>query len=162
QMIRQQLGFDLRKDLIAGLGPRIAFYIQTPAGAARAENRSAQLITQFSGLTIAAQIRDRAAISRTLEPLINANNGFLEAQPQARHGADTPRRLDPLMNATTGFLEAQHQSGMARTPASAASAAPQFRKQAGARPTYVMEVPEGYLPPPFATMFRPTVILGTE
>jgi prepilin-type processing-associated H-X9-DG protein len=37
-----------------------------------------------------------------------------------------------------------------------------FRKEEGGRPKYVLELPQGMLPPPFSTLFRPTVILGQE
>jgi prepilin-type processing-associated H-X9-DG protein len=37
-----------------------------------------------------------------------------------------------------------------------------FRKEEGSRPRYVLELPQGLLPPPFSTMFRPTIILGRE
>ena len=50
EVIRQQFGFDLRKDLIAGLGPKLAFYMQTPAeGAAIGGNRAARMIGRLSG-----------------------------------------------------------------------------------------------------------------
>jgi hypothetical protein len=55
--IRQQFGFEL-KDVISSLGPKLAVYAQAPAGDAGA-NRAAMLITQFSGLTISAQVRDK-------------------------------------------------------------------------------------------------------
>ena len=58
QALRQRFGFDLRKDVLAQLGPRIAVYSQAapPAGAAMA----AAMIGQIAGLTIAVQARDEA------------------------------------------------------------------------------------------------------
>ncbi len=122
--IRQQFGFDLRKDLIAGLGPKLAVYEQAPAEAAGpAGNRPARMISGLSGITIAAQIQDQAALTRAIEPLMNVANQVLQG-------------------AAGGNL--------------------QFRKQEGARLSYIMDLPAGMLPPPFATLFRPTIVAGKD
>ena len=122
--IRQQFGFDLRKDLIAGLGPKLAFYEQAPAEGAGVEgNRAAQMIAGLSGITISAQIRDQAALTRAIEPLMTVVNQVLQGGP-------------------AGNLE--------------------FRKQEGARPSYILDLPAGLLPPPFATLFRPTIVVGKD
>jgi hypothetical protein len=77
--IRQQFGFDLRKDLIAGLGPKVAVYEQAPAEAGGpAGNRPARMISGLSGITIAAQIQDQAALTRAVEPLMNVANQILQ------------------------------------------------------------------------------------
>ena len=123
--IRQQFGFDLRKDLIAGLGPKLSFYEQAPAEGAGgpAGNRAAKQLFGLSGITIAAQVKDSAALTRAIEPLMNVVNQVLQQAP--------PGNLS-------------------------------FRKQEGARLTYTLDLPEGMLPPPFATLFRPTIIVGKE
>ncbi len=54
---------------------------------------------------------------------------------------------------------------MARRPNQAGGAgapAPEFRKQPGDRPTYVLDLPPGLLPPQLAEMFQPTVSLGKD
>src|SRR5262249_2643129 len=38
----------------------------------------------------------------------------------------------------------------------------EVRKAPNVRPEYYLNLPEGLLPPPFSTMFRPTIILGKE
>ncbi len=123
---RQQFGIDLRNDLIVGLGPKLALYMQTPAeGAQVGPNRAAKMIARLSGLTISAQVRDHAALSRAIEPVMKIANLLLQ------------------------------QGGPP-------GAALEFRKQEGARPLYVLDFPEGMLPPPFSTLFRPTVVLGKD
>src|SRR5262249_49408929 len=57
QALRQRFGFDLRKDVLSQLGPKMAVYSQAPpAGAAMAT----ALIGQIAGLTVAVQARDEA------------------------------------------------------------------------------------------------------
>jgi prepilin-type processing-associated H-X9-DG protein len=124
--VRQELGFDLRKDLIAGLGPRFTFSMQDPAGGAKG-NRAAAVINRLGGATITAEVRDEAALSRA---------------------------IDPLMKHASRLI-----GEMAGGPGGAGLA---FRMEGGARPKYVLDLPQGMLPPPFSTMFRPTVILGKE
>jgi prepilin-type processing-associated H-X9-DG protein len=134
EMIRQQLGFDLRKDLLASLGSKVAIYAKAPP-VPPGGNRAAMMIQQLAGATISFQVRNEAGMSRVIEPLMNAINRGLEAQ---------------------------HQMQMARNPAGGGGAALQFRKQGGPRPAYVMDVPAGVLPPPFSTMFRPTILLARD
>ncbi len=125
-VIRQQFGFDLRKDLIAGLGPKLVLYVQVPAeGAEAGGNRAAKMIASLSGLTISAQVRDQAALSRAIDPVMKMANLILQQGGPPGAGLE-------------------------------------FRKQEGARPVFVLDLPAGLLPPPFATLFRPTVVLGKD
>jgi hypothetical protein len=135
EAIRRQFGLDLRQDLLARLGPKLSIYTQPPAADAGA-NRAAFLVTQFSGLTVTAQVRDEAVVSRALGPLMKMVNRMLAEVPAGR------RRNPPLVVADTGLLE--------------------FRKSEGPRPAYIMDVPLGILPPPFGAMFRPAVMLSKE
>jgi prepilin-type processing-associated H-X9-DG protein len=123
--IRQEFGFDLRKDLIAGLGPKLTFSMQDPAGGAKS-SRAAAVIGRVGGATLTVQVRDEAALSRAIDPVMKQVNRIGE---------------------------------MAGPPGGAGLT---FRKEPGARPKYVLDLPQGLLPPPFSTMFRPTVILGPE
>ncbi len=84
---------------------------------------AARQIAKLSGLTIAAQIQDQAALTRAFEPVIKMFNMALQGGP-------------------AGNLE--------------------FRKLDGARPSYVLDLPAGLLPPPFATLFRPTIVMGKD
>ncbi len=129
-VVRQQFGFDLRKDLFAGLGPRFTFSMQDPAGGTRG-GRAAAMINRLGGATITAQVRDEAALSRAIDPVMKQANRLLDEMagpPGAR-------------------------------PAGAGLA---FHKEEGGRPRYVLDLPQGMIPPPFSTLFRPTVILGQE
>ena len=125
--LRQQFGFDLRKDLLAGLGPKLTFALRDPAGGSKV-SRAAALINRVGGATIAMEVRDEAAMSRAVEGLVKMLNMAL--------------------------------SNMGGPPAGGAKL--EFRKKEGARPRYGLDLPEGLLPPPFSTMFRPTIILGSE
>jgi prepilin-type processing-associated H-X9-DG protein len=133
EMFRQQFGFDVRKDLLSSLGPKLAIYAQAPPAEAGA-NQAAMMITQLAGLTISVQVRDESVLSRTIAPLMKTVNAIIEA------------------------LAARAR----RDPTGAGGAALEFRKKEGPRPTYIMELPPGTLPPPFAEMFRPTVLLGKD
>src|SRR5262249_2549644 len=64
----RRFGFDLRKDLIAGLGPKLAFSMQDPAGGAKG-SRAAAMINRVGGATLAIQVRDEAALSRAVDGL---------------------------------------------------------------------------------------------
>src|SRR6185312_3946291 len=128
--IRQEFGFGLRKDLIAGLGPQLTFSLQDPARGARG-SRAAAMINRLGGATITAQVRDEAALSRSIDGAIKVANRVLAEIGEERPGGGPP-----------GVLA--------------------LHKEEGARPRYVLDLPQGLLPPPFSTMFRPTIILGKE
>src|SRR5262249_51658973 len=125
--VRQQFGFDLRKDLIAGLGPKLAFSLQDPAGGAKGSH-AAQMINRLGGATIAMEVRDEAALSRAVDGLVRMANFIVT---NLRERSPELARLE-------------------------------VRKAPDVRPEYYLNVPEGLLPPPFSTMFRPTIILGRE
>src|SRR5262249_7295585 len=78
----RQFGFDLRKDLIAGLGSKLVFSMQDPAGESKGSRASA-LINRLGGSTLAVQVRDEAALSRSMDGLMKmlkfilANAGVL-------------------------------------------------------------------------------------
>ncbi len=126
EMIRQQFGLDLSHDLLPGLGPKLAFYVQPPALAAGRDPATA-VLSQFTGLTFAAQVRDQVALTRSIDPLVRSINAIFEAR---RGGPNAP-----------GFA---------------------FRKQDGPRPTYLLDLPHGSVPPQIAAMFQPTLTLGKD
>jgi prepilin-type processing-associated H-X9-DG protein len=121
--VRREFGFDLRKDLIAGLGPKLTFSMQDPAGGKKVSHAAA-LINRAGGVTLTLQIRNEAALSRSIGGVVKMTNFVLT----------NVRTEVPL----------------------------QFRQEEGGRPKYVLNLPEGLLPPPFSTMFRPMIILGPE
>jgi prepilin-type processing-associated H-X9-DG protein len=129
EVIRQRLGFELRKDVLAPLGPKFALYSQAPA--AEGANPAMAVLGEFTGLTIAAQARDEA-LGPNLDGLVEAINRFIRSQ----------------------------QAPARRGRPDAAAAAVGFRKQDAKRPTYLLDLPEGTLPPPLLAMFRPTLELG--
>lgn len=125
--IRQMFGFDLRKDLIAGLGPNITFSMQDPAGGKKLSHAAA-LINRAGGTTLTLQVRDPAAMARSIDGLM---------------------KVAKVALANVG-------------PRGGEAWALEFRREPGDRPKYVMDLPPNLLPPPFSTMFRPTIILGPE
>ncbi len=130
QAFRQRFGFDLRQDVLAQLGPKIAVYSQAQAGGGAVDPASA-ILGQLTGLTIAAQARDES-LARNLDKLIEAINLIVRSQQAAA------RRGQPDPNA--GAIG--------------------FKKLDAKRPTYVLDLPPGGLPPQIMAMFRPTVELG--
>src|SRR4029077_20307643 len=62
EVIHQQFGFELRKDLLVPLGPKLAFYAQAAAADAGADPATAMML-QFTGLTLSAQVRDEPALA---------------------------------------------------------------------------------------------------
>jgi prepilin-type processing-associated H-X9-DG protein len=133
QALSQQFRVDLGNDVLGQLGPKLSFYIQAPAKVAGADPATAML-SQFSGLVVSAQVRDPSAFARTFDPLMKAVNRIIQAQQAAARG----NRPDP------------------NAPVIA------FRKQDGPGSTYVLDLPEGSLPPPLLAVFRPTITLGKE
>jgi prepilin-type processing-associated H-X9-DG protein len=89
------------------------------------------MMGQFTGLTIAAQAKDEA-LGRNFDKLIQAINLIIQSQQAAG------RRGQPDPNAR----------------------AIAFRKQGAKRPTYVLDLPQGAVPPQVQAMFKPTVELG--
>jgi prepilin-type processing-associated H-X9-DG protein len=126
EMIRERFRLDIRNDLLPGLGPKLAFYLQ-PAAADAARDPVTAMLSQFTGLTLVAQVQDHAAMTRSIDPLMRAINVILQAQ---RGGPNAPALA--------------------------------FRKEDGPRPTYVLDLPEGGLPPQILAMFQPTVTLGKD
>ena len=126
EMIRERFGLDIRNDLLPSLGPKLAFYAQ-PAAANAAGDPATAMLSQFTGLTLAAQVRDQAAMTRSFDPLMRAINAILQAQ--------------------RGWPECSgHRVPQTGRPA----------------PTYVLDLPQGGLPPQILAMFQPTVTLGKD
>jgi prepilin-type processing-associated H-X9-DG protein len=126
EMIRQRFGLDIRNDLLPGLGPKLALYAQPSAGNV-GQDAATAMLAQFSGLTLAVQVRGQAALTRSFDPLMRTVNAILVTQ---RAGPNAP------------VLE--------------------FRKQDGPRPSYVLDLAQGGLPPQILAMFEPTFTLGRD
>ena len=86
EMIRQRFGLDIRNDFLPSLGPKLAFYAQPSAGNVGQDPATAML-AQFSGLTLAVQVRDQAALTRAFDPLMRTVNAILVTQ---RAGPNAP------------------------------------------------------------------------
>jgi hypothetical protein len=126
--VRQLFGLELRDDLLRHLGPKLAVYAQEVGQGAAVDPASA-VMAQFTGQTLAVQVRDAAAVARVLDRLMAGLNRIIKQ----RQTAGRPDQAD--------------------------AASFEFRKQAAPRPTYVLDLPPGSVPPQWAAMFRPTVVL---
>lgn len=87
--VRNDFGLDLRGDLLKHLGSKVAIYSQAgeapPPG-----NPLAAIMAVYSGLTVTAEVRDEAALSKQLESLIKGINRVL-TQGRWGDGADPPQ-----------------------------------------------------------------------
>ena len=133
EFARQQLGVNLRKDLIGHLGPKVAFYAEA-SDPAPAANPAVALMQQFAGYTLAAQVSDRAAVAGAIERLFKRINESLIA-----HG------------------EAARRNPAAGVPPGAPA---QLRKIDGPNPAYVLDFPPGAQAAQLAAIFQPTLLLG--
>ena len=64
-------GIDLRKELLGHVGPRLAFYAQSPRGE-EAATAASMLMSRVAGFTLAAEVRDEAAVSSAIDSLIKS------------------------------------------------------------------------------------------
>jgi hypothetical protein len=132
-IIMEQQGIDLRKDLLANLGSKLAFYTQSnlhdePVSAAGlAASRAA-------GATFSVQLRDRDRVARAIDPLMRSFGPFL--RQRFRFG---PRdRLSQIVAALS------------------------FHRPAGPHPRYAIDWPPNTLTPPYSSLLRPTVVVGKD
>ncbi len=109
EMIRERFELDIRNNLLPSLGPMLTLYAQ-PAAANAARDPATAMLSQFTGLTLAAQVRDRAAMTRSFDPLMRAINVILQAQKGAPnapvlafHKQSGPRRTYVLDLAQGGL-----------------------------------------------------------
>ena len=56
QAIQQQLGVNLRNDILARMGPKVSFYMQSTGG--NAANPMLAMLTMFSGATFSLDVHD--------------------------------------------------------------------------------------------------------
>ncbi len=131
--IMAQQGVQLRKDLLAQLGPKLAFFTQSNL---RDDSQSvaALMASRAAGTTFTAQVRDRETVARA---------------------------IDPLMRGFAGFMRQNFRVG-ARDRLAMIAASLSFRREGGPHGRYVMDWPANTLTPPFSTMLRPTVVVGSD
>lgn len=132
-IIVQQQGVDLRRDLLANLGTKLAFYTQSNT---HDEPGSAGGLaaSRAAGTTISVQLRDQDRVSRV---------------------------IDPLMRSSGPFLRQQFRFG-ARDRLSAIVASLNFRRMAGQNARYVLDWPPNTLAAPYSSLLRPTVVVGKD
>src|SRR5262249_20756953 len=72
---------------------------------------------------------------------------------QVRDQAKVAKALDPAMGIVNRMLAQAGGPG---------GNGPEFRKQAGDQPSYVLEVPPGLVPPQFQGLYQPTISLAKD
>ena len=126
-------GIDLRKELLAHIGPPIVFYAQAPHSIDKASVASL-LISRVAGFTVAARVRDETAVSRAIDSLVKSFNPMLRDYLRG-----VPRnRVAPSL----AFLK--------------------FQKLAGPQPKYELALPPDSLPAPYATKLRPAIVISRD
>ena len=141
-MLRQQLGIDLRRQILGALGPRMAFHVRPDQGAqvnveamippdALPEGEGGGLLRSLianqmaviGGLTMLIEVRDRDAFAEALDRLVAVANGALS---QVGDGGPSPRLI----------------------------------RRDGPGIVYNLEIPPQMLPPGMFEGLSPTIILG--
>jgi Protein of unknown function (DUF1559) len=125
-----QQKLDLRRDLLAHLGPEFALYTQAPIRE-ESTNAAELLASRAAGFTFSAQLRDQAAVTRVIDALVPILPRWVRQQLQQSRG---DRLLQML-------------------------ATMQISKKNGPAPHYVVSWPQNMIPPPFSTVLQPTVLL---
>ena len=138
QMFKQQLGIDLREQLLKQLGPKIAVHLRPEQGAKlnigammppdvpqEMTGMIAGMYSAIGGLTILAEVKDREQVADALDKLVNVANTAL-SQAGGPEGGQGPKIV----------------------------------KKEGQYPSYTFEMPAGMIPPGMVEDFAPTIILG--
>ena len=133
EAFRQRTGLRLREDLLAQVGPRMAFYVDP----VRVNAGGGLLDVWFHvpRATLVAEVKDMAAFTRTLDRLITSANRELKAAGGVFRG----RPGEP-------------------GPAKPGTEAAEFRRLRGTNPGYMLAVPPAALPTPAG--LRLTILLG--
>jgi prepilin-type processing-associated H-X9-DG protein len=131
-VIMEQQGLDLRKDLLANLGPKLAFYTQTDV-AGDSSNAAGLAVSRAAGFTISAELHNRDRVTRAIDLFM--------------------RSFGPFMKQRFSFGPRERQWLIA--------ASLSFRRTAGLpHPQYVIVWPPNSLIPPYSSVLRPTVAVG--
>ena len=129
----EQQGVDLRKDLLANLGSKLAFYTQSDL---HDEPGSAAVLAAFraAGSTFSVELRDRDRVARSIDPLLRSLGSVLR---QRSHFSPRDRFSQIIASLN-------------------------FRRLAGAHPRYAIDWPANTLNAPYSSLLRPTVVVGKD
>ena len=133
-VIMAQQGLDLRNDLLANLGTKLAFYTQSTI---RGESNSpAELaVSRAAGSTFSVELRDPDRVARAIDPLMRSFGPFL--RQRLRFG---PRDRQWKFAASLNF----------------------HRTSGPPRPQFVIDWPPSSLAPPYSSLLRPTLAVGDK
>lgn len=155
RVVKEKARIRLREDLLAQLGPKMAFYIAPgPAQSAPAPDASTFLSNPLAAMmalrgaaipkvTVVAEVTDSAAFGRTLDELINLANREIKDAMAALPAAANPAGADQA-------------GGAVPRPGSRPTIA--FLGLPGPNKSYMLNIPPGALPIPLKD-FRPTIRL---
>jgi hypothetical protein len=126
---------NLRRDLLAHLGPSLALYVQHLG--TDGDSPAAMIAARCAGFTVSIQVRNQAAVARALDPLVTALNRHFRGQRVAMR-QNVAGTLTPLIAQLV------------------------FRRQPGTQTTFVCTLPRNMLPQPFTEAIEPTIMLGPD
>ena len=84
----EQQGLDLRKDLLANLGPKLAFYTQSDV-AGESSNAAGLAVSRAAGSTFSVELRDRDRVARAIDPFMRSFGPFMKQRFQFRPAGTT-------------------------------------------------------------------------
>ena len=127
-----QQGVDLRRDLLANLGPKLAFYTQS-TNPGQTNSSAGLAASRASGTTFVAELRDQGRVVRAIDPLM--------------------RSFGPLMRQRFRLGPRERQWLIA--------ASLRFRRTLGPpHPQYVIDWPPNSVSAPYSQLLQPTVAVG--
>ncbi len=85
--IEQQLGVNVRNDILTRIGPKASLYMEMPAGVMA--NPMMAMFSMFNGITLTFDVHDEDKLAKSLDTLIGRVNDMLRQQ-QAARGGDAP------------------------------------------------------------------------
>ncbi len=131
-VIMEQQGLNLRKDLLANLGTKLAFYSQSDIHGG-SKNAAELAVSRAAGSTFSIELRDRDRVARAIDPLMRSFGPFM--RQRFRFGA---RDRQWLIAASLNF----------------------HRTAGSPHPQYEIDWPPNSLTPPYSLLLRPTVAVG--
>jgi prepilin-type processing-associated H-X9-DG protein len=100
--IQQQLGVNLREDILARIGPKLSFYIENPMG--NVANPMLAMLTLFSGVTLSFDVHGVPGLARSLDTMIGRINDLVKQEQAARGGNAPAIELVKLQGTRTGYV----------------------------------------------------------
>ncbi len=153
-MVKDRTRLKLKEDILAHLGPKMAFYIAPNTGGSVLANA-----LSIPKVVLVAEIDDSVAFGRALDELmIVVNSSIRDSVEKARDGAMAA--TNPADPATKGAAPPTRKTPTKRAGPVDPSI-PNFRLVTGGTKSYVLDLPAGSFPVPLPGL-KPTVRLGPK